>query len=43
MIKGFWISLACLAIIGIIVLGFVGIPAKPVTIMKSIPNDRLSQ
>lgn len=43
MIKTFWISLLCLSVLGIIVLGAVGIPAKPVTVIKSIQNDRLPQ
>ncbi|MBX9805588.1 MAG: hypothetical protein K2Y18_07550 [Alphaproteobacteria bacterium] len=41
MSKAFWISLLCLSFLGIIVLGVVGIPAKPVTVIKTIPNDRL--
>lgn len=43
MIKTFWISLVCLFIIGIVAMGLVGIPAKPVTVLKTIPNDRLAQ
>lgn len=43
MIKTFWVFLACLLLIGIVVLGVVGIPTKPVTITKTIPNDRLPQ
>ncbi len=43
MIKTFWISLLCLSILGVIVLGIVGIPPKSVTVVKSIPNDRLPQ
>jgi hypothetical protein len=43
LIKGFWIVLGCLVIIGIVTLGLVGIPAKPTTIQKTIPNDRLPQ
>lgn len=43
MIKGFWISLVCLIVIGIVTLGLVGIPAKPITVTKTIPNDRLPQ
>jgi hypothetical protein len=43
MIKTFWISLVGLSVLGIIVLGTVGIPAKPITITKTIPNDRLPQ
>jgi hypothetical protein len=42
-IKTFWISLVCLSVLGVIVLGTVGIPAKPITITKTIPNDRLPQ
>jgi hypothetical protein len=42
-IKTFWIVLLCLSVLGIIALGIVGIPAKPMTIIKSIPNDRLPQ
>lgn len=43
MIKTFWIALVCLSILGIVVLGMVGIPAKPTTIVKTIPTDRLPQ
>jgi len=43
MIKTFWISLLSLLVIGFITLGIFGIPAKSVTISKSIPNDRLPQ
>jgi hypothetical protein len=42
MIKTFWILLICLSLLSILVLGVVGIPAKPVTILKTIPNDRLT-
>lgn len=43
MIKTFWISLLCLSVLGIIVLGMVGIPPKPMTVIKTIPNDQLPQ
>lgn len=43
MIKTFWVSLVCLSMLGIIVLGTAGIPAKPITMIKTIPNDRLPQ
>jgi|GEM_PF-2558147 hypothetical protein len=42
MIKMFWISLASLIVMAIIALGVIGIPAKPVTVVKSIPNDQLT-
>jgi hypothetical protein len=42
MIKMFWISLASLILMAIIALGVIGIPAKPVTVVKSIPNDQLT-
>lgn len=43
MIKTFWISLVCLSILGVAVLGMVGISPKPTTIVKTIPNDQLPQ
>jgi len=42
-IKAFWIFVLCLSVVGIVALGLVGIPAKPITITKTIPNDRLPQ
>lgn len=42
MIKMFWISLASLIVMAIIALGVIGIPAKSVTVVKSIPNDQLT-
>jgi hypothetical protein len=40
-VKTFWIVLLGLSICGIVALGVVGIPAKPITIYKSISADRL--
>jgi len=42
-VKTFWIVLSGLSVCGIIALGVVGIPAKPITIYKSISVDRLPQ
>jgi len=43
MIKTFWISLVCLCLFGFVALGVIGIPVKPVTVVKSISIDRLPQ
>jgi hypothetical protein len=43
MIKTFWISLLCISILGVVILGVVGIPPKPVAVVKTIPNDQLPQ
>lgn len=42
-VKTFWISLLCLFIVGMVTLGMVGIPAKPLTVTKTLPNDQLPQ
>ncbi len=43
MIKTFWISLLCLSVLGVVLLGIIGIPPKPMTVVKSISNDQLPQ
>jgi hypothetical protein len=43
MIKTFWISFLCISILGVVILGIVGIPPKPVAVVKTIPNDQFPQ
>lgn len=43
MVKSFWIGLICLCLGGLVILGLIGIPAKPVTVVKTIPHERLPQ